>query len=225
VTKQAGPLVAAGLFVLAASAHAQVSQSAKGYLFRMKFSKGKTIKYASQVSTSTGKSVFSVLFPITLTAASVRGDVSDLIVRSGPMSINKKQLGSVTTYRMQVNSRGKVVGGQGATSAGITEFPANPVKPGASWDASINVAGTSMGGGASRVTAHYRFQKVTSYKGKPVAQLGVKVFATGSTRISGDGVSFVSMTDGGVVHSALKLQVSISSGSEPVATDVKVDRS
>jgi hypothetical protein len=211
---------------LAASAPAQVSKVGNRFSFRINFKAGGVLKYKTKVSTGTnqGRSSFDIVYPMVQTVVGVHGDVGDVVVKSGPITFNGKPIGPTNTFRMQIDRRGKMVGGQIATDSGITAFPQTPVSPGATWKASVPLSAAAFGGSSSMVTTLYRFVRMTTFHGKPVAELALTFRAGGTTTVSGKGTALILASDGNIVHSTMVMSVTLSQSPEPMSLNVEVTR-
>jgi hypothetical protein len=183
-------------------ADAQITKQGKGYLFRMKFAKGQTMKYVvdSKVQmpgTPQGKMEFSM--PMVMTVKSVTNGVADIAAKVGPMSMNGKP-GQTQTTNMKINSRGEVVGGQGGMQTANVPLPQGPVAIGATWNANIPLG---AGAGGQTISAVYKFTGIKNIAGRQCAVLAVTLKGMGT----GTGTTYISMADGSLVRSNMSMSM------------------
>ncbi len=210
-----------------ASASAQITRSGRGYLFRIKFQQGAVTRYNTTVShpAEGGVPALKVSLPIVQTVTGIHNGVANLVVRQGPMVINGNPYGPISSIQMKVNSRGKLVGGEIGANSGITAFPETPVRTGQTWGATVPIAAMgAMSGGASVVTATYRFIKITKHNGRQVAELHVSYSSKGVTPLQGAGVTYLALTDGIVLASTMKMDVTLGKSADPTSVNVVVTR-
>jgi len=210
--------------VLATAASAQITPSGGGQQFRLKFTKGKKTNFSAsvkQVGAPKGQGL-SVIMPFALNAASVQGNVWSLQFEMGAMSMNGQPISQPTSTPIKVDTLGKVVSGNASRLPQLASYPSGAVKPGASWTMDSNLA--LAGGSKAKMT--YTFVKMTAYKGKPVAQLSVKLTGAGSQKADGLGTMFMSTADGLPLHGEINVTRSTGQPNQPpVKLLVTLDRS
>lgn len=202
----------AGLILLGAlaapSASAQVRRAGGGYLFRLKLTNGQVVRYdavVSQAVPGTSGKGLSVTLPFVQSVDRVRNGVATLTLKMGPPVLNGQPIEDrAHVTHIQVDSRGQITGGANGGTTGITIFPTNPVRPGATWNAAVPLP--ALGGGtAPSASAVYRFVRMTSYHGKPAAELAVRVTSNRGGQISGSGTTYISAADGAMLVSTLRI--------------------
>lgn len=189
--------LALGFAALWAVIPAQVSKQGAGYLFRIKWTKGQTAKYAMVTTSSGGPQAVSVKMPMSLKVLSVKNGVGEVEYSVGPMTSNGKSMGAAQKVVAKVDPRGKIVGGSDPSQnmGGNITFPQGPIKPGGSWTGSQKVPGA--GGASMTINAKYKFVGLKSVAGQSVAQIDVSMSGGGgSMQISGSGSVFLRVSDG-----------------------------
>lgn len=223
--KQLGRILICAPFILVATlAQGQIKRVGSGYLFRQKYTAGTQIKYITVVSQGMGgKTGISMTMPFLQRITAVSKNVASITVTVGPASLNGKPMGKTSSFEMRVNSQGLVVGGPQGAAQGVTAFPLKPIKVGQTWTAVVPAPG--MGNQASTATATYKFLKMGSVKGKPVAVVAVSLSSQGGFALSGSGVSYLSGEDGSLIYNSMQLKAaSPMSQGEPITINVLVKR-
>ena len=212
---------------LTSAANAQVTKTGNAYSFRIRFVAGSVIKYKAVVGTtlSSAQQNLRVVYPVVQTVVGVHHGVGDVVVKSGPMQINNQTVGPEGTFRMQVDQRGKLVGGQIAANSGITTFPEKPIRPGQTWTASVPIAAAGINSSGAMVSTTYRFVRMTTFAGKSVAELALSFKAHGAMTVTGTGTAYVLAKDGNIVHSKMSMGVALGANSDPMSVNVEVSRS
>ncbi|RYG47930.1 hypothetical protein EON79_05955 [bacterium] len=224
--------LALALTATAAISSAQVTKQGSGYLFRYKFTKGSVYKCLATVGQSVGKASpnqLKVNIPFSQKVVSVSGETASLSFSMGPITMNGNPLSQKPVTTTGTMTRLGKLTGAGATSSGspgLVVFPSGPIKPGATWSAAFPLG--AMGGmGGGTATAKYKFVGMKSVNGKQTAELAVTVNATGETKVSGGGRTFVSLADGLMVMSNMTLNISnpqIQNAGGPSKVSINVKR-
>jgi len=189
--------------VLAASASAQITPKAGGYLFRMKFRPGVTRYNTAINQVTTGGKGIGVAMPFAQTVLKVAKGKATMAVKSGPFMINGRPFGTPQiTTPFEVNALGRGSNGE-AGGQGLTAMPQNPVKVGAKWSSSLTVA--TMSSTTATTKATYQFVRLTKYRGQDVAELATTLVSDRGGEISGKGVTLLSAKDGTIVKSTLRM--------------------
>lgn len=208
-----------GLLGLAFGASAQVTKTAKGYVFRQAYPVGKTLVFNMNGDLGFGGQSFKMASPTKVKTVSKKGDVYTLEVTSGPMTMNGKaqsmngQAPKATTSTMKITSAGKIVDGAAKgpynIMGGMT-MPEKPLKVGDKWTGNMNMP--QMGGGAVKAT--YNFIGLKTINGKQVAQIGVNLVASGMGEMKGTGTMNILVADGLPLTSLIKIGGNFSAGSQ-----------
>lgn len=176
------------------AAHAQVTKQGQGYLFRMKFTPGSTIRYTitSTVNPPAGtKNAKPMTFsmPQTMRVKSVDKGIATIesTVDMSSMSPNAKP--QTTTIRM--DSRGNLIGNTQGMSSMSTSFPQGPIRIGQSWNAKMNQQGMSFDG-------TYTLKSVRRVGSQELAEIAMSIKGGGGQAgtISGTGTMQVRTSDG-----------------------------
>ncbi|HEY0866061.1 MAG TPA: hypothetical protein VGE01_01710 [Fimbriimonas sp.] len=200
----------AALTLGAATASAQVTKAGQGYQFRLKFTKGQTIKYkVSSVVPMPGQpQPFSMSMPVAQTIAAVTGNVATVNVQAGPMLLNGKP---ATTEPMKstvkVSSLGKPVG-QASSAGTFTTYPAAPVKVGGTWTSTVPLGGMGGPGAGGTATAVYKLLGFKTVNGKQAAEVSIAINSKGPQPATGQGRGLISMADGMPIKMDIKLNMS-----------------
>lgn len=188
--------LAFGLLAAPAVAPAQVTRQGDGYLLRVKFTKGQTIRYtiANSISTSAqGNSTPQAMsIPLSIRVMSVAGNVATLEASVGPMGGQSQP----QRQTMRMDTRGKVVGGpaEGIQSLTGVAMPQGPVRIGQSWKDTVQVP-SPLGPISSTTT--YTFRGIKSVGGRSVAELDITMTGKGSSLgLTGSGKVQILVSDG-----------------------------
>ncbi len=162
-------IIFAAALMGATGAHAQITKSGPGYLFRVKWVKGQVLKYNFVMSGAMMPKGQS--FVNTMTVKDVKNGIatveSKVILPQSGSSRNTKP--TVTTIKL--DNRGKIIGeSSGQLNGAVTPtFPQGPVKVGQSWNGEISLAQ------GMKVNAVYTLTGVKSINGKLIAEVGQRI--------------------------------------------------
>jgi len=212
------------LAAAAAGASAQVTKSGGGYLFRTKLTAGTAQRYMMKMTDPVGGQGLAIQMPIRQTVKSVVRGIATVEASMGPVTMGGKPMAnSVSTATVKVDSTGKVTGSDGASSPAIQQFPTKAIKLNERWNASFAMG--QLGTGAGSVSTTYRLVRITSYKGKPAAELSMSFNASGEVPMTGNGKAFISMADGSPLHTTMSMKISQGAGQRPAGSvRITIDR-
>ena len=123
----------------------------------------------------------------------------------GPVSLGKEPMMNATKNRIQIDSRGQLVGKAGTGQQVSPSFPAQPIKIGQSWSASAPIE--MPGQGPKKISATYTFKGIKTIAGKPLAELAIKT----SGQASGTGTMLLFMSDGTLFRSTMNMNLQMTS--------------
>lgn len=190
------------------NAHAQIIKKSNGYLFRMKFTKGAIVHYqADSVAGGLGANGQGIKFglPIVWKVLDVKSGIATVEATIGPVLLGEQQVMKASVTKVQLNSQGKPVAPSTGAQQLTPVLPAVPIKPGATWTASLPM--TSPAGGMKKtINATYKFTGIKSVEGKQVAVINVST--TGESK--GSGVIYLLVSDGSLYQSTLNMDVTVS---------------
>ena len=112
---------------------------------------------------------------------------------------------NATKNRIQIDSRGQLVGKAGTGQQVSPSFPAQPIKIGQSWSASAPIE--MPGQGPKKISATYTFKGIKAIAGKPLAELAIKT----SGQASGTGTMLLFMSDGTLFRSTMNMNLQMTS--------------
>jgi len=185
-------LVTAGL---AAGCSAQIVKSkGGGYSFRVKYTKGQTIKFDSSISMDnkgTSKSGLVVRLPITISVLNVAKGIATVNVAMGAGTIGTSSSPVVLpqSVNIQLDDRNRSGTAKDTTAVGPA-MPDHPVKIGSTWTAVRPI--TLPGGVLKRLDAVYTFAGPHSVNGKQVAVVNYRL----SGPADGSGTMMLLASDG-----------------------------
>lgn len=197
----------AALALLASSASAQVTRKGSGYLLRTKYTKGKTLRYATSTSVATQQpnaQPMKLSVPLTMVVQNVQNGIATIQLKMGAAKMGNQVLTNGQSTTVKLNSR-NVLQGANASAANASlaaQFPANPVKVGQSWTASAPISGMG-GGGPQNLKATYTFRGIKTVGGRQIATITYRV----SGAASGSGSMTLLATDGTLFSNTAKLAV------------------
>lgn len=190
-------------FVGAQSAHAQITKKGDGYLFRIKWTPGQTIKYVMNMSMS-GDAMpkpMNMNMSISQKVKKVAGTVATIeATTSGVPGQPKPQVQTMT-----IDNRGRATSGAAAGSQ--VAFPEGPVKIGQTWKGSLPGMQQGMAGDAV-----YKLLSVKTVGGKPVAEVGLSLNMKqgGAMSMTGSGTMLIFMADGSLSSMTMNTNMSMS---------------
>jgi len=202
-------LILAGLTtILAATASAQITRNGAAYLFRIKHQVGSTATFGV-VSTIGGVSAngqpMKFTMPMVWKTVAVKGGVATIDTTVGPVSLGKEPMMNATKNRIQIDSRGQLVGKAGTGQQVSPSLPAQPIKVGQSWSASAPIE--MPGQGPKKISATYTFKGIKTIAGKPFAELAIKT----SGQANGTGTMLLFMSDGTLFRSTMNMTLQMTS--------------
>jgi hypothetical protein len=209
---QSSKVAIASIVLAGCIAHAQVTPQSGGYLIRQKYTKGSTLKYGMTVNTKGAGAQpganMSMNIPIALKVLGVSGDVADIEVTAGPMTMNGRPMNSSAAstqkQRMKINSRGEAVGGAAQNASLTGSLPKGPVKVGQTWRATVPIAG-QMGMAGGQPTATYRFVGLKNRNGRQVAEIAVSMAGA----MKGNGTMILAASDGQIITSNFTMSMTM----------------
>jgi len=195
-------------------AQAQVTKVGGGYLFKNKFTVGKTTSYRMDMNSGFGGASYKVSLSYSQTVKSVKNGIATIEVTMTPPMMNGQPIpgagsGKPTKVTGRVDASGKLIDGSQAQAMGMV-YTAKPIPIGGKVTSQLNLGNSPAGGGT--LNAVYTLRKITTYKGKPAAEFGITVGGKSEMKVSGSGTSWVSMADGSQLDSKLTLNVELAAG-------------
>ncbi len=214
------------LFILAlvatSIASAQITKSGQAYLFRMKHQVGSTLKYSvvSKIDgMGSGGKGMGMTLPMVWKVVSVKNGVATVDTTVGPVTAAGSVMMQATKNRIQIDSKGKVIGTAGGGQQVTPALPDKPIRIGQSWSSTSPISLPTSG--QAKVTAKYLFKGFKMVDGKQMAELGV----TTSGQAAGNGTMLLMVSDGSLFRSNLKMSLKVtnpdgSAGSYQVSADI-----
>jgi hypothetical protein len=205
-------VAAVALLGLVSYAVPQIAKSGNGYLLRMKFTKGQTIRYnmTTTVEGQGAQGMGNVTMPFSMNVKDVKGDVATLVYTVGPISMGGKQMdGKPQTIEMQMNSRGEPVG-QNASQApmgGVT-LPKGPISVGQTWNSSMKVNQPFP----MEVKTTYRLVGIKTVDGRQVADINMSMTSGGQISTKGSGNMLLLLSDGSLYRANMSQTMSMGGG-------------
>lgn len=214
-------LLSVGIF---ASTYGQVTKVSGGYLFKNKYTAGRTMAYRMDMISGIGGASYKVSLSYTQKVKSVKNGIATIEVTMTPPLMNGQPLpgagnGKPTTVTGRVDASGKLIDGSQAQAIGMV-YTSKPIPIGGKVNSQLNLGNSPAGGGT--LNAVYTLRKITQYKGKPAAEFSITVGGASEMKISGNGTSWVSMADGSQLDSKLMLNVELSAGQTGGSKPMKV---
>jgi len=215
-------LLSVGIF---AGAYGQVTKVSGGYLFKNKYTAGKTMAYRMDMNSSFGGASYKVSLSYSQKVKSVKNGIATIEVTMTPPMMNGQPVpgaggnGKPTTVTGRVDSSGSLIDGSQAQAMGLV-YTGKPIPIGGKWSSQLNLGNGPAGGGT--VNAVYTLRKITQYKGKPAAEFSITIGGVSEMKISGSGTSWVSMADGSQLDSKILLNIEVGanqtgmSGGKPI---------
>ena len=194
------------LALFAALGSAQITKSGSAYLLRMKHTPGATYRYgvASTIGgASANGQAMKFSLPMVWKVVGVKNNIATIDTTVGPIKMGKDVVGQATKNRIQLNSRGQLVGKAGSGQQVTPSLPDKPIKIGQSWSASAPI--DLPGQGAKKISAQYTLKGFKTVSGKQVAELAIKT--TGQA--AGTGSMLLLMSDGSLFRSNMNLNLSV----------------
>jgi hypothetical protein len=213
--------VICGLALLAAAtAPAQVTKSGSGFLLRMKFIKGQTLIYDLTGTVTQRGRTLNFQVPMVVSVKDVAGGVGTLEQKVGPFKADGRPMGPVRTEVLKRDARGTVLNGSGSSAPGlhVMTFPAAPLKAGGTWSAKTKgVVGTA---GQMEMDNTYKIVGLESVSGRQCLRIGVTVKGTGNAALAGGGDVWIAVSDGSMVKSTSKMNVTIGKETAPMSVTI-----
>ncbi len=203
-------IIAIGFGVLGTGglSNAQVTKQGTGYLMRVKYTKGQTLKYnmavVSQMKGGPNGGNMTMNMPMSMTALDVKNGITTLKVTSGPSKMMGQEMPK-SEQTVKVDSRGRVIGGGTSMSSMTGAMPEKPVKIGQVWTQDVDMP---MGatGSAMKMKGTYKLISVTGNVATMSAsvvggQSGMKMTGSGTMRMRiADG-----SLDGGILNMVMDM--------------------
>lgn len=215
------PLVKLGVVVCLclsfAGAYSQVSRSGAGYLFRYKYVKGKSYKYAMDSVAKNPSIKMNVGLKFKVTVLKVGKETSKLRYDIDPVVQNGKPIGRSQTAEVDMDRRGNVVGDSGTVQQlGNVAYPKEAIAIGKSWTRNVN---SGAMGFKMNLKGTYKFTGFNTVKGKRYAVLDVKMKNTGDFTVDGSGIMLVDASDGMVYSYKMTMTVAMKTSQQSVKLD------
>ena len=216
-------LAIVGTLAITGAASAQVTKSAAGYLFRMKFVKG--AKYSFNMSVGNNApgmpaATRNMNIPMSMSIVSAEGHSGTVRVDStNPMS------GKPSSTVIKMDDHGKPVGGNMPMQMNISQaMPDKPLKIGQSYSAT-NSMNSPLGGGQTTVITKVTFVGIRNEGGREVAVMNIASHASGGMTISSTGTQSIATSDGWPVSMKMVSQLSMGSRTtQPMSMVVTMKR-
>lgn len=203
----------------------QIAKQGAGYLFRSKYTAGKTLRYTMLLSsTSGGQTVLNMETPLVMATKSVAKGVATIEVSTGPAKMNGQSQGKVDKQTVKMDSRNRPVGGQSNFEGfGSFAFPEKPVAIGSKWSQKVDM-GTAMG--QLKMDANYTFAGVKTLGGTRVAEIRTTMSGNMMGPITGRGTSYIVLADGSLHSSTVQLTMKVTAGetTQTIVSNIKVSR-
>ncbi|HSI72907.1 MAG TPA: hypothetical protein VK934_06995 [Fimbriimonas sp.] len=206
----------AGL-VLAAVGSAQVTKQGSGYLLRVKYLKGQTLKYSTTNSVlggMNGGQPMKIQMPIVMKIKDVVKGIAKAQVTAGPVNMGGNPLMEAQTLEMDLSTTNQTKSAKGAGLTGA-QLPIKPVKVGQTWSMLAPIPDTT--GMSKNMKATYKFQGLKTIAGKSMAVLAYTL--TGG--VSGSGTLLLLASDGTIHSNTAKLKYSGPQGSMNITSEMK----
>lgn len=208
-----------GLFAASDPARAQVTSQGGGYLFRLKFTKGQTIRYEMATSMQApggkgGPMNFSV--PVTMKITDVKNGIATVTSTTTMPAMGGKSKAQPMSETVKIDNRGRPQGDKASSMQGMQmALPAGPIKVGGTWTDTIK-------GGAVPGMAMKGSYKLLSVQGG-VATISMSVSGDGQgMKISGTGTMKVAVADGWTQSAKLNMRMNMGSGKDAQAMSVNL---
>ena len=229
-------LMTGGAGLLAtANANAQVTKVGDGYLFRVKYAKGKTTHYQMTTKTtlppgaagpsSTKPMTMSMIAPISMTVVSVQGNKATIKSDIGAMTMNGQAMSKPQTTEMTIDDRGQIVGKVQGAAAGMGmenmsgTLPEKPLKVGQSFTANKTMAQLNQN---IQMKATSTFMGIKTVGGKQLAEMALKISGTGTATMSGTGTSYYNLADGSLNNMTMISSMTMAIPGQPQKMNMKV---
>jgi hypothetical protein len=203
------PLAALALVALAAGAQAQITKSGSGYLLRVKYTKGSTLKYVS-TNTASGmpgqSTTFKVTMPIVMQITDLNDQIATMKMTIGPASVGGSEMNQAQTVTLELDNRNQPAkGGPSPGNVGAA-LPAKPIKIGSTW---TSIAPVATGAGTQKLEATYKFRGLKKVGSTSVAEITytLKGAATGS------GTLRLLAKDGTIFSNQMRMSTSVQGNS------------
>ncbi len=189
---------------------AQVTPVGGGYLFRMKFTPGQTMRYTMTMSMSglpNQMKGFNNSSTFTMHVLRVQGDKATIRLDIPAMVMNGQTIRPAAQTQITMDNRGQMVGGAAATN-GLpqTVLPEKPLRIGQSFTQAIK--GAPMGA-AVAAQATYTLKGFQNVGGRKAAQLAIALKGQapggpqGSVSFNGNGTMLLTVVDGSLLRSQM----------------------
>lgn len=198
-------LCGATLLAATAIAPAQVTKSKNGYLLRVKYAKGASIRLVATNKIGGPKgtpgSGLSFQIPVTMDVLDVKNGISTVRIKVGAASMGNQQMTQARTAVVSLDNR-NVAQQQGVPALSAT-LPLQAIRVGGSWVAKAPV--TLGAGQSSNMTATYTLAGIKTVRGKPVAVINFAVKGAAQ----GVGTEYLLISDGTLFGSDFNLQLNM----------------
>lgn len=212
------------VLAVAAVGPAQVTKSGTGFLLRAKYTPGQTLKYVMSSDAAMGgsKQVMKMTSPIVMAVKGVKAGVAEIVVTTGPASLNGQSQGAADKRTVKLDTRNRPIGGPTNYEAFSSfELPEKPVKPGQSWKGQTKLD-TPMG--AVTMAATYTFVGIKTVAGKQVAEIKSAITGSMMGPIKGNSTAYLNVADG-MLHSVsgkTRTEVKMSAEAAPIVVEALI---
>ncbi len=195
---------------LATLGSAQVSQTASGYLFRLKMEKGESIAFQFDGTISgMGDKPFEWEQGLSLSFRDVERDLATVNANLTALKIGDSRHGPQERHVFTLDRQGRFRNSHESLFQSFQiRYPQSPVRIGTTWQESVplNIPLYHM---PQRGIVSYRMEGIEFVEGKGTAKLFVTVTGSGPNAIQGTGNVWVSIEDGFPVTGKLDLTIKL----------------
>ncbi|MEZ0324316.1 MAG: hypothetical protein ACAH95_00275 [Fimbriimonas sp.] len=206
------------LAVVSASAHGQVTKSGDGYLLRVKYVKGQTLKYSSVnsiIGAQGGGQPMKITMPMIMKITDVTKGYAKASITTGPAMLGKNPMSKAQTVFIELSPT-NAAKSKGAPGIAGAQFPLKPVKVGQTWSMAAPIADTSgMTGGD--IKAMYKFGGLKTVNGKSMAVVSYSL----SGGVTGGGTLLLLAADGTLYSNVAKITLNASAGNMRLSSEMK----
>jgi hypothetical protein len=190
------------LALVSSPAISQIQPKSGGYLFRYRFTSGRTYKYTVKTTIwqPTGKSI-SFSGPYLETVKGIKAEKGMISAVLGPFKSPTATVMPSMEFRYYQSTLGKIQGPPNVPQSPVV-FQESPVKIGQSWEGSTS--GQALGSNTV-IKAKYTLVRLTTVKGHRVAELRVVFTSKGQSDTSGTGTIDMLADDGSIFSSSMNL--------------------
>jgi hypothetical protein len=190
---------------------AQVTKQGTGYLMRMKFTPGQTLKYSMTSGAKLIKDSMTVVIPIVMSVKSVQGNIATISLKSGPMVVNgAPQAHDPQVAVVKLDNRGRPAGGGQALQV-AAELPERPIKIGEEFTTFKSV---TIGTQQLKVTSVNRLTAIKKVGDRTVAVVEERRIGSGAMQIKGTGTTLLDFVDGSIISMKSQMAMVVGEGKD-----------